>query len=92
MSTPLNPTFSPDGRFFWNGSTWVPVPGQLPPAQPMMAQYGYSPMQGRDGAQYVRQQQRHSIITHAILAMCTGGLSLFVTFYYMTSPNHYFSA
>ena len=44
-------------------------------------------LRGRDGAQYVRQQQGHSIIKHLLL----GGLVLWIpTIYYILSPNHYF--
>ena len=44
-------------------------------------------LRGRDGAQYVRQQQGHSIIKHLLL----GGLVLWIpTIYYALSPNHYF--
>jgi len=51
-------------------------------------EYGmYGNLRGQDGAQYVRQQQGHSIIKHLLL----GGLVLWIpTIYYMLSPNHYF--
>ena len=49
-----------------------------------------SSLKGRDGAQYFRQQQGHSIIKHILL--CCIGVGLFTIPYYSISKNHYWHA
>nr|DAW67481.1 MAG TPA: hypothetical protein [Caudoviricetes sp.] len=44
----------------------------------------------RDGANYVRIQQGHSVLLHIALAFLTCFISLIFTIYYAISPNHYF--
>lgn len=44
----------------------------------------------RDGANYVRIQQGHSVLLHIALAFLTACFSLIWTIYYAISPNHYF--
>ena len=46
----------------------------------------------RDGANYVRIQQGHSVLLHIALAFLTCCISLIFTIYYAVSPNHYFHA
>jgi hypothetical protein len=46
-------------------------------------------LQGRDKAQYTRQQKGHSLILHLLF----GGLLLYIpTIYFAVSKNHYFHA
>lgn len=45
---------------------------------------------GKDGAQYVRQQQGHSLIKHILL--CCVGIGFFTIPYYTISKNHYWHA
>lgn len=46
-------------------------------------------LQGRDRANYVRQQKGHSLILHLLF----GGLLLYIpTIYFAVSKNHYFHA
>lgn len=49
-----------------------------------------STLKGKDNAQYVRQQQGHSIILHVLL--CCVGVGLFTIPYYSISKNHYWHA
>nr|DAV75124.1 MAG TPA: hypothetical protein [Caudoviricetes sp.] len=44
----------------------------------------------RDGANYVRIQQGHSVLLHIALAFLTACFSLIYTIYCALSPNHYF--
>ena len=43
--------------------------------------------EARDGTNYVRQQQGHSIIKHILLIFV--GVGMFTIPYYSISPNHY---
>lgn len=45
---------------------------------------------GRDGAQYFRQQQGHSLIKHILL--CCVLVGFFTIPYYSISKNHYWHA
>lgn len=73
-----------------------PYGQQYPPQQPYAyqsppPQYGYqqNPRQGRDGAQYVRQQQAHSLIKHLMI----GFFCMWINVVYISmSPNHYWKA
>lgn len=47
-------------------------------------------LQGRDGAQYVRQQKGHSLIKHILL--CFIGIGIFTIPYISISKNHYWHA
>ena len=47
-------------------------------------------LQGRDGAQYVRQQKGHSLICNMLLILV--GVGLFTIPYYTISKNHYWHA
>lgn len=69
---------------------------QQPYGQPYPQQYQQpvpypqQGLQGRDGAQYVRQQTGHSILAHIFLwPLVTCGVSLCFAIYYTVSPNHY---
>lgn len=46
-------------------------------------------LQGRDNAQYVRQQKGHSLILWILLGWCVLWLPMI---YYTKSPNHYWHA
>lgn len=59
-------------------------------AQPQYAQPQYQqPLQGRDRAQYVRQQKPHSLFKHLLL--CMVGVGLFTIPMYSLSKNHYWT-
>lgn len=45
---------------------------------------------GKDGTQYMRQQQGHSLIKH--ICLCFVGIGLFTIPYYTLSKNHYWHA
>lgn len=45
---------------------------------------------GKDGAQYMRQQQGHSIMKHILLLFV--GVGFFTIPYYSLSKNHYWHA
>lgn len=47
-------------------------------------------LQGRDGAQYIRQQKGHSLIKHILL--CFIGIGIFTIPYISLSKNHYWHA
>lgn len=47
-------------------------------------------LKGRDNAQYVRQQQGHSLIKHILLCFVVVGM--FTIPYYTISKNHYWHA
>ncbi|AKJ72300.1 hypothetical protein BH787_gp48 [Gordonia phage GMA4] len=78
---------------------YAPQPGYAPPQQgyqqPYPPQSYAQPVyqqpvqQAASGAQYVRQQQGHSIIKHILL----GWVTMYIyTIYLAVSPNHYFHA
>ena len=52
--------------------------------------YQQAPMQGRDGAQYVRQQRPHSLLKHLLL--CGVGIGFITIPMYSISKNHYWTA
>lgn len=87
MTQGVAPGWYPDQQGvvrWWDGQQWgQQAPAQQPvPVQPDVRQ-------ARDRAQYVRQQQGHSIIKHLLF----GWVLLWIpTIYYAISPNHYFHA
>jgi hypothetical protein len=99
-SNPPAGFYDQEGRQrWWDGVQWTDhyqsAPA-APTAQPPIQVNVTAPIQtdsrkAGDGAQYVRQQQGHSLVLWIILSLFLG-IPVIWLIYYSASPNHYWHA